>query len=257
MIAVDEEGGTVQRLDDLLGTLPSARQLAELPIEAVWSLVAGRSAALAELGFTVNLAPVIDVGSGPGIGSRSFSHNPEIVADYGNAFAGGILAGGLTPVAKHFPGHGRSNADSHDVLPSTPSLAELRGVDLVPWEAIPDGTAVMVGHLAVPGLTDGRPASLSADAIIGLLRGELGFDGLVVTDDLSMGAVAGETDVAEAARLALTAGADLLLVGPATQVVPSAWGLVAAIDNQSLDVERLNQAVVRGFALRGVDPCGL
>ena len=257
MVAVDEEGGTVQRMADLLGTLPSARRLVDLPTGAVWSLVAGRAAALADLGFTVDLAPVLDVGGGPGIGSRSFSNDPEIVADYGNAFAGGLLAGGLTPVAKHFPGHGRADADSHDVLPVTPPLDDLRNLDLVPWRALPEGTAVMVGHLNVPGLTGGLPASLSAAAITDLLRAELGFDGPVITDDLSMGAVAEVTDVARAAVQSLGAGADLLMVGSIEEVVPSAWALIAALDEGIVGMDRLNEAVGRGFVLRGVDPCGL
>jgi beta-N-acetylhexosaminidase len=257
MVAVDEEGGTVQRMADLLGTLPSARRLVDLPTGAVWSLVAGRAAALADLGFTVDLAPVLDVGGGPGIGSRSFSDDPEIVADYGNAFAGGLLAGGLTPVAKHFPGHGRADADSHDVLPVTPPLDDLRNLDLVPWRALPEGTAVMVGHLNVPGLTGGLPASLSAAAITDLLRAELGFDGPVITDDLSMGAVVEVTDVARAAVQSLGAGADLLMVGSIEEVVPSAWALIAALDEGIVGMDRLDEAVGRGFVLRGVDPCGL
>ena len=113
-----------------------------------------------------------------------------MVTTHGVAFAEGVLEGGLVPVAKHFPGHGRANADSHAELATTPGLEELRMVDLLPFGLVPEGSAVMVGHLAVPGLTDGVPASLSAAAVTGILRGEMGFDGVVVTDDLSMGAVA-------------------------------------------------------------------
>ena len=231
VIAVDEEGGTVQRLDGLLGRLPSAHGLTELEPRQVRVVVADRAAAMADLGFTMNLAPVLDVGAGPGIGSRSFGDEPGVVTTYGRAFAEGVREGGLVPVVKHFPGHGRADADSHDDLPVTPPLEEMEAFDLLPWRGLPDGVAVMVGHLDVPGLTDGMPASLSPAAVDGLLRDELGFDGVVVTDDLAMGAV--------------------------EDVIPVAWGVVTALDDGRLATARLDEAVERVFALRGVDPCTL
>ncbi|MBH99162.1 MAG: beta-glucosidase [Acidimicrobiaceae bacterium] len=257
VIAVDEEGGTVQRFASLLGELPPAAEMATWPAEEVRQVATERASALAGYGVTVNLAPVLDVGPSPGIGTRSFSEDPVVVAGHGVAFAEGVLSGGLIPVAKHFPGHGRANADSHEELATTPPIEDLREVDLLPFALIPDGTAVMVGHLDVPGLTEGVPASLSAAAVTGLLRGEMGFDGVVVTDDLSMGAVAQLVDVPTASRLALIAGADLLMVGALANVVPAAWGLVAALDDGSLDSSWLDEAVERVLALRGVDPCVL
>jgi beta-N-acetylhexosaminidase len=257
VIAVDEEGGTVQRFAALLGELPSAAQMGAMSIDDVRELARARAVAIAALGVTVNLAPVLDVGSGPGIGARSFSDDPMVVSTHGLAFAEGILDGGLVPVAKHFPGHGRANADSHDEVATTPPLDELRLVDLLPFTVLPAGAAVMVGHLVVPGLTDGVPASLSAAAVTGILRDELGFDGVVLTDDLAMGAVAQMIDVPTAARLALIAGADLLMVGPHENVVPAAWSLMAALDDGSLDERWLDEAVERVLAMRGVDPCTL
>ena len=115
----------------------------------------------------------------------------------------------------------------------------------------------MVGHLVVPGLTDGVPATLSPSAITGVLRGDLAFDGVVVTDDLAMGAVADLVDVATAARLALIAGADLLIIGGLANVVPVAWGLLSALDDGSLDERWLDEAVERVLALRNVNPCTL
>jgi beta-N-acetylhexosaminidase len=257
VIAVDEEGGTVQRFAALLGELPSAAQMGAMSIGDVRELARERAVAIAALGVTVNLAPVLDVGSGPGIGARSFSDDPMVVSTHGLAFAEGILDGGLVPVAKHFPGHGRANADSHYEVATTPPLDELRLVDLLPFGVLPAGAAVMVGHLVVPGLTDGLPASLSAAAVTGILRDELGFDGVVLTDDLAMGAVAQMIDVPTAARLALIAGADLLMVGPHENVVPAAWSLMAALDDGSLDERWLDEAVERVLAMRGVDPCAL
>jgi len=257
LIAVDEEGGTVQRFASLLGDLPSAAEMAGWPADEVRRLATERAVALSGHGVTVNLAPVLDVGPAPGIETRSFSDDPVLVAGHGAAFAEGVLAGGLVPVAKHFPGHGRANADSHEELATTPPVDDLREVDLLPFALVPDGTAVMVGHLAVPGLTEGVPASLSAAAVTGLLRDELGFDGVVVTDDLSMRAVAQLVDVPTAARLALIAGADLLMIGGLANVVPAAWGLVAALDDGTLDGAWLDEAVERVLALRGTDPCSL
>ena len=257
VVAVDEEGGRVQRFEAVLGSMPSAAEMSALPVDEVRVLATARAEALADLGVTVNLAPVLDVGSAPGIGDRSFSDDPEVVSTHGIAFAEGLLAGGLVPVVKHFPGHGRANADSHDELATTPSLDELWEVDLLPFVLVPDGAAVMVGHLVVPGLTDGLPATLSPAAVTGLLRDSLGFDGVVVTDDLAMGAVGELVDVATAARLSLIAGADLLMIGGLANVVPAAWSLIAALDDGSLEERWLDEAVERVLALRGVDPCAL
>jgi beta-N-acetylhexosaminidase len=257
VIAVDEEGGNVQRLGGLLGRLPSAYGLTELEPRQVRVVIADRMAAMADLGFTVNLAPVLDVGAGPGIGSRSFGDEPEVVVAYGRAFAAGVLDGGLVPVAKHFPGHGRADADSHEDLPTTPPFEELSDIDLLPWHDLTEGMGVMVGHLDVPGLTEGMPASLSPEAITGLLREDLGFDGVVFTDDLAMGAIEEVATLPKAAVLALVAGADLLITGGEENVIPAAWEIVTALDDGRLDDGRLNEAVGRAFALRGVDPCTL
>ncbi len=268
VIAVDEEGGVVQRLENLLGFMVSAQQQATGTPEEARALAQQRAEALAALGFTMNLAPVIDVGGGPGIGSRAFSDDPAVVAEYGLAVASGIAAGGLVPVFKHFPGHGNADADSHRSLPVTPPLAEMRVNDLLPWSDIPyqifgpTGAAVMVAHLDVPGLTYGQPASLSVEAITGLLRGEIGFDGVVVADYLGMAAVTSLTDQPTAAVWSLIAGADLLIVGDDQSAAASvvmvrsvALAIETALDEGSLSVTRLNEAVGRVFVLRQSDPC--
>ena len=256
VMAVDEEGGTVQRLDGLLGDMPSARHMAGLPLDEVRAIARERAEAMAGLGFTMNLAPVVDVGGGPGIGSRSFSDDPLLVAAFGSAVAHGVLDAGLTPAAKHFPGHGRASADSHKELPVTPPIGDLTEVDLVPWRYLPPGTAVMVGHLSVPGLTDGVSTSLSYEAVTGLLRGDLGFDGLVISDDLAMGAVADSMGISQAAVLSLRAGVDLLIVGSADGVAAVAWEMVTALEDGRLLPARLDEAVGRVLYHRGVDPCG-
>jgi len=177
------------------------------------------------------------------------------VATFGSAVAHGVLDAGLTPVAKHFPGHGQASADSHEELPVTPTVEDLKAVDLVPWRYLPPGTAVMVGHLSVPGLTDGVSSSLSYDAVTRLLRRELGFEGLVLSDDLSMGAIVDLLGVSEAAVFSLRAGIDLLIVGAVSNLGAVALELVTALEDGRLLPGRLNEAVGRVLAQRKVNPC--
>ena len=152
IVAVDEEGGRVQRLDELVGALPSARSVArDLTLEEAQDLAQSHAEAIGALGFTMNLAPVVDLDTGEFIRDRSYGADPDRVTDYAFATADGILAAGLTPVVKHFPGHGPA-ADSHTGLPTLPDLETLRSSDLVPFiRAIERGDLpVMVGHLVVP-----------------------------------------------------------------------------------------------------------
>jgi beta-N-acetylhexosaminidase len=213
-VAVDEEGGRVQRIDGLDGSIPSARQMAAtMSPQAVHELGATRGRELRARGVTVDFAPDADVSAQPAgavIGDRSFSADPAVVAGYAGAFAAGLREAGVTPVFKHFPGHGHATGDSHRGTATTPPLAALRGNDLLPYhDLLAAGPAeVMVGHLDVPGLTDGLPASISP-AAYRLLRTELGFTGVAVTDDLSaMKAISDRYDLPEAVLAALRAGAD-------------------------------------------------
>ncbi|MEU4254052.1 glycoside hydrolase family 3 N-terminal domain-containing protein, partial [Amycolatopsis sp. NPDC026612] len=175
-VSVDEEGGRVQRIDDLDGDLPSARTMAATKSpDEVRTLAAERGRQLRARGVTVDFAPDTDVTDAPDddvIGDRSFSPDPARVKTYAKAFAAGLRDAGVQPVLKHFPGHGHGSGDSHTGTVVTPPLAQLRAVDLVPYRDVADygPVAVMVGHLDVPGLTDGVPASLSP-AAYRLLRG--------------------------------------------------------------------------------------
>lgn len=221
-VAVDDEGGRVQRIDDLDGDLPSAREMSELPPAEVRELGETRGRALAARGVTMNLGPTVDLGGQPDgavIGDRSFGTDPAVVTEYAQAWADGQHAAGVGTVIKHFPGHGRADGDSHAGRVTAPPLDELRAADLLPYAdlvgpggALADaGTGVMVGHLDVPGLTDDLPTSLTP-AVYTLLREDYGFDGVVLTDDLgAMKAVTGEFELPEAVLLALDAGADMAL----------------------------------------------
>jgi len=257
MVASDEEGGTVQRLATLLGPISSAAETARLKspedTRREWVEYGSR---VSDLGIDIVFGPVVDVGGGPGIASRSFGADPSVVASYGRAVAEGLLEAGITPVFKHFPGHGSASADSHLELPTTPSFETLRGVDLIPYTqlladpVLGDQVAVMVGHLAVPGLSNDVPTSLSKEAIDGLLRTELGFEGLVFTDALNMGAIVNAYGL-EALELAVLAGADVLILGSLSDVTPALDHLSAKVDSDPNFAAVVDNRAIRILASKG------
>jgi beta-N-acetylhexosaminidase len=230
-VAVDEEGGRVQRIDDLDGDIPSAREMAASRTpEQVTAIARERAGQLKARGVTWNLAPSVDTSDQPRssvIGDRSFSDDPETATRYARAWAEGQQAGGVYGVLKHFPGHGSGSGDSHEGSVSTPPLAELERKDLKPYAALVgpgkplDGrVGVMLGHLEVPGLTGDNPASVDP-AAYRLLREQYRFDGVVMTDDLgAMKAITDRFGLAEATTRALSAGADIALFSNVTPVGP-------------------------------------
>ncbi|WP_219418333.1 glycoside hydrolase family 3 N-terminal domain-containing protein [Pseudonocardia nigra] len=263
-VAVDDEGGRVQRIDDLDGDLPSAREMAtELSPLEVRELGRDRGRALAARGVTMNLAPTVDVSEQPAgavIGDRSYGSDPGTVTSYAGAFAQGLREAGVFTVLKHFPGHGRGDGDSHEGRVTTPPLDELREVDLQPYADLlgPAGplgngrTGVLVGHLDVPGLTEDLPSSLTP-AVYELLRGEYGFDGLVLTDDLgAMAAITDEFELPEAVERALAAGADIALWSDGGRVTPVLDALEQALAAGELNAEANDAAVARVLAAKRV-----
>lgn len=259
-VGVDEEGGRVQRVDTLDGDLPSARTMATtMTVDEVRALARGRGAALHARGVTVDFAPVLDVTTQADdevIGDRSFGSDPAVVSRYAAAFASGLADGGVLPVVKHFPGHGRASGDSHVSVVSTPPLADLRAVDLVPYRtllgSVPVG--VMVGHMVVPGLTGDLPATLSP-ATYRLLRDELSFDDVVVTDDLGgMRAVSGRYPLPRAVLTALTAGADVALWSTGEQYLGEVLDVLeGALASGELPPARVVEALTR--VLHAKDVC--
>ncbi|MCU0284179.1 MAG: hypothetical protein MUD13_09850 [Candidatus Nanopelagicales bacterium] len=260
LLAADEEGGPVQRYQDVVGTMPSAhRQAATMTPEQIRDSWAQHARLLGLWGVDLVLAPVVDVGHGPGIGWRSASADPAVVAGYGTAVAQGIRDAGLLPVLKHFPGHGRATGDSHDGLVAGPPIEALRAVDLVPFAAVlgalePEPAGVLVGHTTIPGLVD-QPASQAPEAIEGLLREELGFTGLVISDALGM-AASGQPDQGSALVGFLRAGGDLGILGPGGSVEGRA-AVRAALVEGTLDAARVDEAAARVLVAKGMDPCAI
>ena len=221
LVAIDEEGGDVTRIAHLTGSpYPGNAALGAVDDAALTAAVyRALGQDLAALGINVNLAPSVDVNTAadnPVIGIRSFGSDPDLVARHAAAAVRGLQAAGVAACAKHFPGHGSTSADSHHgIVTLQASLDLLRRRDLPPFAAaIAAGVrGVMPGHLRVPELTGDAPATLSAAALNGLLRGELGFTGVVISDALEMRAVSDLYGIPEAAVLAVAAGTDLLCFG--------------------------------------------
>ena len=221
LVALDEEGGDVTRIAHLTGSpYPGNAALGAVDDVALTAAVhraLGRD--LAALGVTVDLAPSVDVNTAadnPVIGIRSFGSDPDLVARHAAAAVSGLQAAGVAACAKHFPGHGSTSGDSHrELVTVDASLGLLRRRDLPPFTAaIAAGVrGVMPGHLRVPELTGDLPATLSPAALTGLLRGELGFTGVIISDALEMRAVSDAYGIPEAAVRAMAAGTDLLCLG--------------------------------------------
>lgn len=260
IVAIDEEGGPVSRLPKPLPVLPAARVLgAQLDSDAVERLGAAVGRQLAELGFNVNFAPVLDVDSNPAnpiIGARAFAVEASRVAELGVAFARGLASAGVAPCGKHFPGHGDTSQDSHLELPTLPhSLERLRQLELVPFRAAASAglPLLMSAHVRFPAL-DQRPATLSERMLGGLLRDELAYGGAIVSDCLEMKAIADTVGTAQGAVAAIGAGCDLLLVChtweeqlAARREIAARASRDAAFYARCVDAFRRNLALRRAF----------
>jgi len=221
LILVDQEGGRVQRLSGPHWRLyPAARAFGQMyRVKGKEALQTARLCAqmmasdLHSVGINTACAPVLDVpvpGADNVIGDRAYADDPETVTLLGRAVAEGLLAGGVLPVMKHIPGHGRAMADSHLALPvvHTP-LAELKMADFAPFRALHWLPMAMTAHVTFTAIDPSVPITISKRAIDAVIRGEIGFTGLLMSDDLSMGALTGSLD--ERARACLEAGCDLAL----------------------------------------------
>jgi beta-N-acetylhexosaminidase len=261
VIAIDEEGGDVTRVAYTSGSpYPGNAALGAVDdVALTQSVYAAIGTDLFRLGINTNLAPdadVFDLDGSAVVGTRSFGADPSLVARHVAAAVSGLQSAGVAACAKHFPGHGSTGDDSHLSLATiSGTLAEIRARDLPPFTAaIAAGSlAVMPGHLRVPELTGSLPATLSPAAVTGLLRGELGFAGVVICDALEMKAASAVLGIPEAAVLAVIAGVDLLCLGRETDeamyhAVRAA--LADAVASGRLASTRLEEAAARVASLR-------
>ena len=255
LIGIDEEGGDVTRLEAAAGSsYPGNLALGAVDdVELTGRVAAAIGGELAAAGVNLDLAPVADVNSderNPIIGVRSFGSDPALVARHVAAFVAGLQRLGVAACAKHFPGHGATHADSHLELPTIEVDREtLLARELVPFRAAIEAgvQSIMTAHIRVPAI-DELPATLSRAHLDGLLRRELGFDGIVITDALEMRAVSATVGVEEGAVLAIAGGADALCLGHdlfEEDVRAVRQALVDAVRAGRLPEERLAEAAAR------------
>lgn len=267
-VLIDQEGGRVQRLGPPhWRAAPTGRRFAGL---ARTDINAARRAArlnarliaddLRRLGITVNCAPVLDVPAVNGheiIGDRALGDDPETVAALGRAVCEGLLAGGVLPVIKHLPGHGRAVSDSHLELPVVGAgLEDLRTIDFAPFKSLHEMPWAMTAHVVYSALDSDNPATLSGAVIGGAIRGDIGFDGLLISDDLSMKALAG--NFGDRARRALAAGCDVVLHcngdrGEMTAVADAVGALSVDAGRRIAAAEALRIASIDGESWRRDD----
>ena len=254
-IAVDQEGGRVARLS-FTTPLPAARALEALPNENLARIGRLLGQELYQLGFNIDFAPVLDVATradNPVIGDRAISDDPYVVAKLAPAFIHGLQSAGIAATGKHFPGHGDTRSDSHLILPVVDhSLERINSVELLPFlAAIQANVAlIMIGHLHYPALdpTPGLPASLSYPIISDLLRKQLGYDGVIITDAMNMRAVTDGFESGPAAVLALKAGIDIILM---PQNYPAAYqAVLSAVERGEISMSRLDESVLRILRLK-------
>jgi beta-N-acetylhexosaminidase len=247
-IAVDQEGGEISSAP-WVSPQPAAARVGVRGDPAKAREIAEQMGnELLRAGVNTDLAPVVDTGFGAAIGDRSYGEDPRLVAEMGAAAVEGFESAGVVSAAKHFPNHGPATADSHARLPVVDHDRDtLRSYDLPPFEAaVKAGVPmVMVGHLLYPTIDPDRPASLSSEAVK-MLRVELGFDGVVVTDDLAMAGASGGGPPARAAVEAVEAGADLLIISSPPQQQADAYdAVVAAVESGEIPRERVEASVER------------
>lgn len=263
LVATDAEGGRVDPLPQVAEPLPPARTMAGWPIDRVRTEAAAHGAELRAHGVNVNFAPMLDLegGSNP-LGDRTWSSEPDEVVSTAGAFSEGMCDAGVYPTFKHFPGHGRSDFDADLEPATTPDLATLEQSDLIPFreltEAMKGRSMVMSGHLDVPGLTsEGRPFSIDPQAMA-FLRDDVGFDGVVVTDELAeMGSITERgISVPDAVERSIVAGNDMaLFFGGPSDLQAVLDHLERSVAEGRLSQQRVDESVQRVVTLMASGAC--
>ncbi|WML38177.1 beta-N-acetylhexosaminidase [Neobacillus sp. OS1-2] len=257
-LGTDQEGGRVTRLPGGLVNFPPNTQIGKVN-NPQFSYKVGTllGQEVNEFGLNLDFAPVLDINSNPNnpvIGDRSFGDNPEVVSELGIQTMKGIQSQNIISTVKHFPGHGDTSVDSHLELPIVnKSLEELKKLELIPFERAIDHGAdvVMVAHILLPQLDQTNPASMSKAVMTDLLRKQLGFTGVTITDDMTMGAITEHFDIGKAAVESVKAGSDIILVGhDYNNVVKIVSSLKTAVQNGEISVQRVNESIERIIQLK-------
>lgn len=255
---MDEEGGRVTRIPSTLTPLPTALKIGERnKPELAMEMAKQMGLLLGGLGINVNFSPVLDIHSNPRnpvIGSRAYADNPDRVSEIGLHVAQGYRDANIIPVAKHFPGHGDTYVDSHLGLPVIKhDLKRIKELELKPFKSAvqEEIEMIMIGHLLVQAIDEELPSSLSPLIINQLLREEMGYSGVVITDDLTMGAITDYNNTAEAAVMAIKAGADIVMICHDIDLQFQAIEAIkqAVVDGR-LSEDRVNQSVLRILTLK-------
>ncbi|GKU79948.1 beta-N-acetylhexosaminidase [Paenibacillus sp. L3-i20] len=258
-LSVDQEGGRVRRLPNEFVKTPSAGAIGDVNDSTyTYSIGQALGMKLHALGFNMNFAPVLDINSNPKnpvIGDRAFGTDPQSVTTHGIEMMKGISSQNIAAVVKHFPGHGDTVVDSHFDLPIvSKSLKELEQFELLPFvKAIEEKTdAIMIAHLLMLKLDDRNPATISKEVITGLLREKLNYEGVIITDDMTMAGLMKTNSIGEASVKSILAGSDLILVGHKDELQQEALvALQTSVRSGEISEERLNESVYRLLKLKG------
>lgn len=255
---IDQEGGRIAKLPGDLRAIPSHFEIGKQNDPSfAFEIGTVLGKLVSSFGFNVNFAPVLDINSNPEnpvIGDRSFGINPDVVSKLGIQMMKGIQGENIIPAIKHFPGHGDTSVDSHDELPVVQkTMPELEQMELIPFkQAIAEGAdMVMIAHILLPSIDPEFPSSMSEAIITDLLREKIGFDGVVITDDMTMEAITNSFDIGKASVMSVKAGADIVMVAHEFEnVVKAITALTTAVENGEITEERIDQSVERILKLK-------
>lgn len=258
-ISVDEEGGSVSRMPKEIRRFPSNRIIGDRNNEKLsYNIGKMIGEEIYSFGFNMNYAPVLDINSNPNnkvIGNRSFGNNVEVVSRLGIQTMKGLMDSNIISVVKHFPGHGDTSIDSHISLPVVENdLERLNSFEFIPFKkAIENGVdAIMVSHILLTKIDKNNPATISKAVVSDILRGDLGFDGVVITDDMTMGAITQNYSIENAAINSINAGTDIILVCHQYKNIKSTIEAIkkAVNVNKTISEERINESVYRILKLK-------
>lgn len=258
-ISVDEEGGSVSRMPKELRKFPSNRIIGDRNDDKLsYNIGKMIGKEIRSFGFNMNYAPVLDINSNPNnkvIGNRSFGNNVEVVSRLGIQTMKGLMDSNTISVVKHFPGHGDTSIDSHISLPVVEKdLEKLNSFEFIPFKkAIENGVdAIMVSHILLTQIDKNNPATMSKAVVSDILRGDLGFNGVVITDDMTMGAITENYSIENAAINSINAGTDIILVCHQYKTIKSTIEAIkkAVNVNKTINEERINESVYRILKLK-------